>query len=201
MNKPADCKYPLHPLIQERWSPRAFDSKEVESWKICSMLEAARWAPSSFNEQPWRFFVGAAGVNPQTHQRLQELLMPGNSWAKKAPVLMLSVAKLEFSHNNQPNRTCQHDLGLAVENLVLQAQHLGLTTHQMAGIYLDKARELLLIPTGYEPVAMIAIGYPGSPDALPPELKERELEVRDRKPLQELVFSDQWGVTYPVCFT
>lgn len=201
MENPALLSYELHPLIQSRWSPRAFETRPVESWKICSLLEAARWAPSCFNEQPWRYFVGSQDATPQAHAALANLLMPGNDWARQAPVLMLSVAKCHFSYNGEPNRHAQHDVGLATENLVLQAEALGLATHQMAGFYADKASETLHIPEEYEPMAMIAIGYPGSPDQLPAPLRERELAPRSRKSLQELVFSDQWGHGYPVCFT
>ncbi len=201
MEKPAQTCYPIHTLMQRRWSPRVFAKQSVEPYKICACLEAARWAPSCFNEQPWRFFVGAENVNPDALQELQTLLVSGNGWAQKAPVLMLSVAKLNFTYNGEPNRHGQHDVGLAVENFVLQALDMGLMCHQMAGFYVDKAVEVLQIPEGYEPMAMMAMGYPGDPNELDPQLKERELASRERKPLQELVFSNQWGSGFPVCFT
>lgn len=202
LEKPAVSSYPLHPLIENRWSPLGFADRAVEVNKICSLLEAARWAPSSFNEQPWRFVVGLRQETPDSHELLQSLLVPGNDWAKKAPVLMLSVAKKNFSLNHEPNRHALHDVGLAVENMVIQAQALGLTCHQMGGFYMDKALERLQIPAEeYEPVAMIAIGYPGSPEALPEALRAREMAPRTRQPLQEMVFSDRWGSAFPLCFT
>ncbi len=202
MEKPANSHYPLNPLIRNRWSPRAFEDRPVESWKICSMLEAARWAPSCFNEQPWRFIVGSVDMTPRSHELIGQVLMEGNNWAKKAPVLMLSVAKLHFEYNGKPNRHAQHDVGLAVENLVIQAMDLGLQTHQMAGFHLDKAHDLLAIPRDtYEPMAVIAIGYPGSADLLEGELRNRELSERERQPLQSMVFNERLGVSYPVCFT
>ncbi len=193
--------YQLHPLIAERWSPRAFENRPVETWKVCSMLEAARWAPSCFNEQPWRFFVGSTEVNPDIHQRLQSLLVSGNDWAKKAPVLLLSVAKLDFTQTGKPNRHAYHDVGLAMENLTIQAMAMDLYVHQMGGFHFEKAREEFGIPRSYDPVAMAAIGYKGSPDLLDKELRERELSPRERKPLQEIAFSHYWGSTYPACFT
>lgn len=201
MQKPAENVYPVHDLIRQRWSPRAFSEQEVESWKVCSLLEAARWAPSSYNEQPWRFFVGSRNTTPEALALLQSLLVPGNAWALKAPVLILSVAKLQFTLNGKPNRHAFHDVGLSMAGLVFQAEALGLATHQMAGFDADKAVTALHIPEGYAPVAMNAVGYPGSPDSLEGPLKENELAPRSRKPLQELVFTTAWGNRYPVCFT
>ncbi len=201
MDKPAPTAYPVHPLIQQRWSPRAFSDQEVEPYKICSLLEAARWAPSCFNEQPWRFFIGASNVNPRTHEKLASLLMSGNDWAAKAPVLLLTVTKLTFTYNDAPNRHGAHDVGMALENIMLQAVDMGLVTHAMAGFYADKAVSELLIPEGFQPMALVAIGYPGPPEVLADPLRERELAPRERRPLQELIYSDQWGVGYPYCFS
>lgn len=198
MEKSTPNLYPIHPLILARWSPRAFDERPVPSGKICTVLEAARWAPSSFNEQPWRFIVGTRDTTPETWHKLADILLPANSWAKKAPVLFLSVAKQTFSHNGSPNRHASHDVGLAVENLVLQAQDLGLYSHQMAGIDVSKAQTLFSIPAGYEPMAAIALGYPGDPAMLSDELKARELSPRTRKPLQELFFADSWEQPFPI---
>jgi len=119
-------------------------------------------------------------------------LVEGNAWAKSAPVLMLSVAKLAFDRNGKPNRHALHDVGLAAANLTLQAQALGLSVHQMAGFHVGRAREVLAIPDGFEPVAMIAIGYRGDPDSLPDPLKERELTPRLRKQLDAFVFGSGW---------
>lgn len=201
MEKLADSKHPIHDLLRRRWSPRVFSDHAVEPEKLRSLLEAARWAPSSYNEQPWSFFV-ATKENPVEYERLLSCLVEGNQrWAKRAGVLMLSVAKLHFERppgRGTPNRHAFHDVGLAVENLVVQATALGLVVHQMAGFHLEKARELFRIPEGYEPVAAIALGYAGDPATLPEPLRERELAPRTRKPLEEFVFTGQWGQTSPL---
>jgi nitroreductase len=184
--------HPILELIANRWSPRAWADRPVEPEKIRSVLEAARWAPSSFNEQPWNLLI-ATKDQPEEFSKLAECLSAGNAWARKAPVLMLSVAFLNFSNSGKPNRHAWHDVGLAVENLVLQALSLDLYTHQMAGFDADKARQTFHIPDTHAPVAMIALGYAGDPDSLPEELRKRELSPRQRKPLREFVFSGEWG--------
>ncbi len=198
MEKPADAQYPIHELLRRRWSPRAFADRRVEPEKLRSLLEAARWAPSSYNEQPWSFIL-AAKDDPENFQRLLGCLVEGNqAWAQLAPVLMISVARLNFARTGQPNRHAFHDVGLAAENLVIQAMALDLMVHQMAGIYPDKAREIFRIPAGYEPVAAIALGYPGEPDRLAENLRQRELAPRTRKTLAEFVFTGEWGRTSPL---
>lgn len=193
MEKPADAQYPILDLLRRRWSPRAFADRLVEPEKLRGLLEAARWAPSSYNEQPWSFLV-ATKDDPENFQRLLSCLVEGNqAWAQFAPVLMISVARLNFAQNGQPNRHAFHDVGLAAENLVIQAMALDLMVHQMAGFYPDKAREVFRIPPGYEPVAAIAVGYPGEPDRLPEKLRQRELAPRTRKMLREFVFGGEWG--------
>lgn len=193
MEKPADTQHPIHDLIKRRWSPRAFSDQQIEAEKLHMLLEAARWAPSSNNEQPWRFIV--ANKDHETEwNRLLACLVEGNrKWAYRAPVLILSVASLNFQDDSTPNRHALHDTGMAVENLVLQATALGLATHQMAGFDVEKARADLKIPSGYEPVAMIAVGYPGDLAFLPDRLRERELQPRSRQPISEWTFSGQWG--------
>jgi nitroreductase len=193
MVKPADTQHPIHDLIKRRWSPRAFSDQQIEAEKLHMLLEAARWAPSSNNEQPWRFIV--ANKDHETEwNRLLACLVEGNrKWAYRAPVLILSVASLNFQDDSTPNRHALHDTGMAVENLVLQATALGLATHQMAGFDVEKARADLKIPSGYEPVAMIAVGYPGDLAFLPDRLRERELQPRSRQPISEWTFSGQWG--------
>ena len=196
MEKPASNQYYLHELIKQRWSPLAFNTRPIETEKIGSLLEAARWAASCFNEQPW-FFIVATQDDPQEYEKLLSCLVEANQkWAKDAPLLMLSVAKLFFEHNNKPNRHAFHDIGLAVGNLTLQAQSLGLFVHQMGGFDADKARRLYHIPQDYEPVAAIAIGYPGNVSQLDPDLHERQLSPRTRKPLRDFVFRDTWGQSY-----
>jgi len=193
MEKPADTQHPIHDLLKRRWSPRAFSDQPIEAETLCMLFEAARWAPSSNNEQPWRFIV-ANKDNETEWNRLLACLVEGNrKWAYRAPVLILSVASLNFQEDSTPNRHAFHDTGMAVENLVLQATALGLSTHQMAGFDVEKARADLKIPSGYEPVAVIAVGYPGDPASLPDRLRERELRPRSRQPISEWTFSGQWG--------
>ncbi len=193
MEKPAETDTPMHDLLRRRWSPRAFADRPVEVDKLRSLIEAARWAPSSFNEQPWAYLM-AARDNPEEFARLLSVLTEGNvAWAQRAPVLMLSIAKLNFERNGRPNRHAFHDVGLASASLIMQATALGLVAHQMAGFDAGKARELFAIPEGWEPVAAIALGYPGEPESLPERLRSRELEPRTRKPLEQFVFTGRWG--------
>jgi len=198
MEKPADIQYPIHDLIKRRWSPRAFSDRSIKPETLQSLLEAARWAPSSNNEQPWSFIV-AAKDDPDEFGRLLSCLVEGNSlWAQHAPVLMVSVARLSFEDDGQPNRHAFHDVGQAVANLIVQATALGLMVHQMAGFHPDKVRELYSVPKEFEPVAAMALGYPGDPQSLPDKLKKRELAPRERKPITEFVFTGRWGRTSPV---
>ncbi|NET45956.1 nitroreductase family protein [Okeania sp. SIO2B3] len=195
MEKYTENKYPINNLLKQRWSSLAFADKMVSSEVLLSLLEAARWSPSCFNEQPWSFIV-ATKENPAEYDRLFSCIVEGNQpWAGLAPVLMLSVAKLFFDKNNKPNRHAFHDVGLAVASLTFQATEMGLRVHQMGGFHLDKARELYKISQGYEPVAAIAIGYPEEPDILPESLRERELSPRSRKPINSFVFTGEWGQT------
>ncbi|HJT19015.1 MAG TPA: nitroreductase family protein [Nitrospira sp.] len=198
MEKPAETRYPIHELLRRRWSPRAYDHRPVETEKLRSLFEAARWAPSSNNEQPWRFLVSTRD-QPSDYERLFHCLSEGNrKWVFRAPVLILSVAGLNFDDDGTLNRHAFHDTGLAAENLVLEATALGLIAHQMAGFDLEHARAVCEIPPGFEPVAMIAVGYPGDPSVLPDYLRERELKPRERKPIPEFVFSSQWGRLSPL---
>ena len=195
MEKPADAQHPLHELIRRRWSPRAFSNRPIEPATLASLFEAARWAPSCFNEQPW-VFVFAAKNQPAEFDRLLQCLVEGNrAWAQHAAILMLSVARLSFERNGSPNRHAYHDVGLAVENMILQALALGIFAHQMAGFDVEKARHDLAIPAGHDPVAMIALGYPGELDALPEKLRQRETASRTRRPPAQFVFAGTWGRT------
>jgi nitroreductase len=197
LRKPAETSTPIHDLIAHRWSPRAFDSKAVEPEKLRSLFEAARWAPSSYNAQPWYFIVGTKD-NPENYKRVLESLIEFNQgWAKQAPVLVLSVAKLNFD-DGKANRHALHDVGQAAANLSLQAEALGLSVHQMAGIEPEKARKLFNIPSDYEAVAGIALGYAGDPASLSDELRKRELAPRQRKPLDSFVFTGQWDKSLPL---
>jgi nitroreductase len=198
IDKSADTQYPIHDSLRQRWSPLAFSDQLVEPEKLRSVLEAARWAASSYNEQPWSFIV-ATKDNPAEFDRLLGCLAAGNQeWAQKAPVLMLSVAKLYFERNSVENRHAFHDVGAAAASLAMQATALGLFIHQMAGFDVPKAREVYSIPEGYEPVAAIALGYLGDPQTLSERLLQRELNPRTRKPLEKFVFSGSWNQTSPL---
>jgi nitroreductase len=188
----------VHALIRSRWSPRAFSDKEVPAGDLAAILDAARWAASSYNEQPWRFIV-ATKQDPEAYQKLLGLLLPFNqAWAKTAPVLILMAAKKTFTHNHTPNKYALHDTGAALANLFLQATALGLHAHGMAGFDYDRARSELKIPDDYETAAFVALGYAGSPDQLPDAQKKSELGPRSRKPLSEIVFTTTWESPFPL---
>lgn len=191
--KQADTLPSVHELIRSRWSPRAFSSRPVSNEDLRTILEAARWAASSYNEQPWRFFV-ARKSDPEGYNRLLNLLLPFNqAWAKTAPVLMIIAAKRTFSHNNTPNYHALHDAGQALAHVFLQATALGLHAHGMAGFDRERARKELGLPDDYDLAAAVALGYLGSPDQLNEEQRERELAPRQRKPLSEIAFGAQWN--------
>jgi len=194
-SKLANTQYPIHDLLRKRWSPLAFSNQTVEAEKLNSLLEAASWAASSYNEQPWSFII-ATKENQEEFARLLSCLAEGNQeWAKDAPVLMLSVAKLYFQKNGKENRHAFHDVGAASTSMAIQAAAMDLYIHQMAGFDVAKARELYGIPEGYEPVAAIALGYRGDTQMLPENLQQRELAPRSRKPLKDFVFTRSWGQT------
>jgi len=195
MEKPAPNDHPIEDILKRRWSPRSFSDRLVEKEKLQSLFEAARWAASSFNEQPW-FFIVATRDKPEEYATLLGCLMEKNQqWAHLAPVLMVSVAKLNFEKNGKPNRHAFHDVGMAVANMIVQATALGLFVHQMAGFSVDKVREHFNVPEGFEPVAAIAVGYPGEPSALPEAFQQQEVGPRQRKPISSFVFERAWGDT------
>jgi nitroreductase len=198
MEKLATSQFPIHEVLQRRWSPLAFSSQPIEPEKLSSLLEAARWAASSYNEQPWSFIV-ATQDNGEAFDRLLNCLAEGNQvWAKQASVLMISVAKLNFEKNGTENRHAFHDVGAASASLAIQATALGLFIHQMAGFDVDKAKELYSIPEGYDPVAAIALGYPGDAETLSDQYRDREFSPRERKPLNAFVFTEKWGQALPI---
>lgn len=193
MSKLAVTDQPIHELISKRWSPYGFSSRPVALADLRSLFEAARWAASSYNEQPWRYII-ATKDDPAEFERLLSCLVQANqAWARAAPVLGICVASLRFARNNKPNTVAVHDVGLAAATLTFEATARGLMVHQMAGILPDQAREIYQIPEGCEAIAGIAIGYAADPDTLPEELKQRDLAPRTRKPLREFVFSGKWG--------
>jgi nitroreductase len=175
-------------FVRRRWSPRTYSDKEVTAAELKTLFEAARWAASSSNEQPWRFLVGRRG--DETYQKIFNTLVEFNqSWAKSAPVLVLSVAKKTFTSNGKPNAYGLHDTGAASATLALQATADGLHTHSMAGFDREQARASFAIPSDYEIGAVTAIGYLGDPASLPEHLHKMEVSPRQRKPLEEFVFS------------
>ena len=198
MEKPAATDYPIEEILRRRWSPRAFSDRIVEPEKLRSLWEAARWAASSFNEQPWSFIV-ATRQQPEEHARLLSCLVEKNQqWARQAPVLMVSVARLNFEKTGKPNRHAFHDVGLAVGNMIVQATALGLFVHQMAGFSPEKVREIYGVPEGHEPVAAIALGYGADVDGLPEPFRGPELAARTRKPIENFIFQGSWGQTSPL---
>jgi nitroreductase len=188
----------LHDPIAKRYSPMIFQDKPISDEDLELMLEAARWAPSSFNEQPWRFIVGQN--KDETWEKIFETLDEGNqAWAKHAPVLMITATKLTFDFDGRPNRHAYHDVGLAVENMIIQAMTQDIYSHQMAGFDQMKARQLFEIPDGFDPVAAGAFGYAGNPDDLEDEdLKERAEGERKRNAKAGFVFSGTWGNAHEV---
>jgi nitroreductase len=197
-DKNASTDYPIHEPLAARWSPYAFADQLVPEADVRSLFEAARWAPSSYNEQPWSYIV-ATKDDPEQFQRLLSCLIERNQiWAQAAPVLALGVVSLRFARNGQDNRAAVHDLGLAAGNLLVEATVRGLFVHQMAGILPDRAREIYGIPEGFEAWTGLAIGYQGDPTSLPARLRERDLVARQRKHLCEFVFSGQWKNASPL---
>jgi nitroreductase len=193
INKKAATDYPILQLLAERWSPYGFEDRPVSEADLGSLFEAARWAASSYNEQPWNYLV-ATRENSREFERLLSCLVEANqAWAKAAPVLVLGVVSLRFAKNNQDNRAAVHDLGLAAGNLVVEATARGLSVHQMIGLLPDKAREVYQIPEHYEAWTAMAIGYRADPATLPEALKERDRAPRQRKPLNKFVFTGLWG--------
>ena len=188
----AKTDFPIHQLIAKRWSARAFSTRPVERPKLLTVLEAARWAPSSRNEQPWRYIV-FTNDNPQTLKKAQSVLKEINDYAKRAPILICAITKRTYSDNGNPNRLYFHDLGAANENMFLEAFNQGLIMHEMGGFDVQKAREVFNVPPDYEIGIMIAIGYQDTYHVLPERLKEKAFTPRPRKPLSEIVFIEEIG--------
>lgn len=194
MQKPIESAFPLTDLIRQRWSPLAFSEKRIPTEILGSLFEAARWAPSSYNEQPWVFLV-ATQDQPEEFRRMASCLVEANrDWAQRAYCLAISCTRLAFARNGKPNRHAYHDVGLATENLILQAQSQGIACHPMAGFDALAARELFQIPTTHDAVAALAIGYQAENLlGLDEALQQREQGPRVRKPLTDTVFTGTWG--------
>ncbi len=193
MHRQAVPDHPIDELIARRWSPYALADQPVSDDDLRSLFEAARWAASSYNEQPWSYIL-ATKANPVEFERLLSCLVEGNQpWAKAAPVLAIGCTSLRFARNNTPNAAAVHDLGLASASLTLEATARGLFVHQMIGILPDRVRELYQVPEGVQPLTGLAIGYVADPNVLPEAYRQRDLAPRQRKPLAEFVFGGQWG--------
>jgi nitroreductase len=193
LQKRADTNAKVHELIRSRWSPRAFSSREVSNEDLKAVLEAARWAASSYNEQPWRFFV-ARKQDESAYARFLDILVPANRvWVSNAPVLIIMAAKRTFSHSGAPNYYGLHDAGQALAQLMLQATALGLHAHAMAGFDHEKAREEIGIPEDYDIGAAVTLGYLADADQLSEALRKAELAKRQRKPLNEIAFGARWN--------
>ena len=195
MQKPATTEVPIHDVLRHRWSPRAFSDKPVPPEILHSLFEAARWAASSYNYQPWAYIVGTRADAENYAKVLSTLVEFNAGWAKQAPVLVLSVAQTKTPKDGAANRHAFHDVGSASAQLTFEATSRGLLVHQMAGFDPNKARQVFSIPADWDPVAAMAIGYPGDPQSLPDQLRERELAPRTRKPLREFVMTGTWGHT------
>jgi nitroreductase len=194
--KHANADHEVLDLIRERWSPRAFDAaRPVTPGDLWRLFEAARWAPSSRNEQPWRFVVADREQSPEAHGALLGAVTPGNrAWAQAAPVLVLVAVRLTVEQTGEANRHAYYDAGQAVALLTIQAQSQGLAIRQMEGFDHQQARAVCRVPDAFEPAVVMAIGYPGDPESLASE-KHRASEVtpRRRRPAAEFVFDGTWG--------
>jgi nitroreductase len=197
MRNPAPTDVPVHELVRERWSPRAFSDKPVPANVLRGLFEAARWAPSSFNTQPWAYIVATKGDKENFDKIVGTMVEFNQGWTQHVPVVALSIAQVT-NKEGKPNRHAFHDVGSASAQLTVQAVSQGLFVHQMSGFDPAKARQVFDIPADWEAVAAMAIGYPGDPASLPDKLKQRELAPRTRKPLSEFVMAGRWGHTAPI---
>jgi len=192
ITKPAKTEHPINDLIAKRWSARAFSTSPVERSKLLSVLEAARWAPSSRNEQPWRYIV-FTNDNPEKLKKAQSVLKDINNYAKRAPVLICAITKKTYSDNKNYNRLHFHDFGAANENMFLESFNQGLIMHEMGGFDVQKAMEVFNIPEDFEAGIMIAIGYQDVHQVLPESLRQKAHLPRERKPLSEIAFLEELG--------
>jgi len=185
---------PQHEVIDviiNRWSPRALSGEAITHEQLMSLFEAARWAPSSYNNQPWRF-VYALRDTP-AFQKFMDLLVDFNKqWAQHAAALVIIISKNNFAHNDKPSRTHAFDTGAAWQNIALQAHAMGLVVHGMEGFSYERARELINLPEGYTIQAMFAVGHPGNKEDLSQELQEREV-LSDRNKIEQFVMQDTFS--------
>lgn len=192
-DRTAKTDHPVHQLVAARWSPYAWAERSVDPDDLLALFEAARWAASSYNAQPWRYIVARREDEGSFAQLLSTLVEGNQAWAKHAPVLAIGLTRPTFERNGKPNKAAEHDLGLAAGNLSLEATARGLAVHWMIGIQPERVREVYGVPDEFEPLTGLAIGYAGEPGQLPESLRSRDTAPRERKPLAELVFSGAWG--------
>jgi nitroreductase len=189
----AQPDHPVQKEIARRWSPYVFSSRPVADGDLRCLFEAARWAASSYNEQPWRYLVASKTPADEFAKILSCLVEANQAWAQHAPVLAIGVVSLRFARNGKPNKAAVHDLGAASASLTFEATARGLTVHQMIGIVPERVREVFAVPEEYEPYTGLAIGYPGDPASADERMRERDLAPRSRKALREFVFAGSWG--------
>lgn len=192
MDKTAQNLFPIHDLIKNRWSPRAYLDKPVEASKLQRVLEAGRWAASSMNEQPWRLIVGRRDMG-ETYDKIYDALVDFNKeWTKGVPVLMLIVGKTHLTKGDKENRHFKYDCGQFAANMALQATAEGLHMHQMGGFSRTKAEANFNIPEGYEPITAVVLGYQGNISRLNTDHQKSEEAKRERKDWSSLFFEDTW---------
>ena len=191
--KRARTSRPIHELIANRWSPYGFSDRPVAQSDIDGIFEAARWAPSSYNEQPWSYILGTKEHLDQYEKVLSCLVEANQKWAVRAPVLALGCTSLFFELNGKPNAAAVHDLGLASAMLVIEATARGLSVHQMIGIRPEKARETFRIPEAVQPITALAIGYADEVSRVDEPYRTRDLTPRERKEIERFVFTGDWG--------
>jgi nitroreductase len=196
MIKHAQAAHPVNALLTRRWSPYGFDSRPVAREDVRALFEAARWAPSSYNAQPWRYIVAERG--DALFERVLSCLWDANqAWARHAAVLALGITRTTFPHNGSPNAAAEHDLGLAAASLSFEATARGIAVHQMIGVHTGRVRTEFALPEEYRPLTALAIGYPGKPADLAGDVLARDDKPRERRPLAEFVFGAQWGEASP----
>lgn len=183
----------VHDWIRVRWSPYAFSPREVSSQDLLALFEAARWAPSSYNEQPWRYIIATRDQSEQFDTVISCLAEGNRPWARRAPVVGIGMTRVVFERNGEPNRAAVHDLGLASAFLTLEATSRGLYVHQMIGILPERVRLVYQLPDDVEPYTGLAIGYLGDPDGLEEPYRQRDLAARTRRPLASFLFSGRYG--------
>jgi len=193
LTRPADTDVPLLDAIRLRWSPRAFSDRPICDHDLRTILTAAQWAPSTYNEQEWRFIIARKQQPGQFERAVACLVEANRQWARLASVLMFCVGRTTFTGNDRPNPVWRHDVGLATAQLVIQAMALGIYAHQMAGFDAPAVRRTYDVPAAFEPSVAVALGYAGRVADLPAAFREAELAARGRRSLSDMVFAETWG--------